>query len=107
MATAAAEHPNAELFRRGYAAFNSGDMDTVRETFDANIVWHTGGRNRFSRDTHGIDETLGFFLEPRAKIGVGNRDERFDAVFHVHAVQVGDAMFGNNVMDVRARGNDA
>jgi ketosteroid isomerase-like protein len=57
------EHPNVALFRRGYAAFTAGDMDTLRELFDENIVWHTGGRSRFSRDTHGIDETLGFFLE--------------------------------------------
>lgn len=57
------EHPNATVFRRGYAAFNSGDMDTIRQLFDENIVWHAGGRNRFSRDAHGIDETLGFFLE--------------------------------------------
>ena len=57
------EHPNATVFRRGYEAFNSGDMDTIRELFDENIVWHAGGRNRFSRDAHGIDETLGFFLE--------------------------------------------
>jgi ketosteroid isomerase-like protein len=63
MAQVANEHPNAALFRRGYAAFTAGDMDTLRELFDENIVWHTGGRSRFSRDTHGIDETLGFFLE--------------------------------------------
>jgi len=63
MAQVSVEHPNATLFRRGYDAFNSGDMDTVRETFDENIVWHTGGRNRFSRDSHGIDDTLAFFME--------------------------------------------
>jgi ketosteroid isomerase-like protein len=63
MAQVANEHPNAALFRRGYAAFTAGDMDTLRELFDENIIWHTGGRSRFSRDTHGIDETLGFFLE--------------------------------------------
>ncbi|MBV9100848.1 MAG: nuclear transport factor 2 family protein [Candidatus Dormibacteraeota bacterium] len=63
MAQVSVEHPNATLFRRGYEAFNSGDMDAVRETFDQNIVWHTGGRSRFSRDSHGIDDTLGFFME--------------------------------------------
>jgi ketosteroid isomerase-like protein len=63
MAQVTAEHPNATLFRRGYEAFNNGDMDGVRETFDENIVWHNGGRSRFSRDTHGIEQTLAFFLE--------------------------------------------
>ena len=63
MAQVTTEHPNATLFRRGYEAFNAGDMDTIRGLFDEHIVWHAGGRSRFSRDTHGIDETLGFFLE--------------------------------------------
>ncbi len=63
MAQVTTEHPNATIFRRGYEAFSSGDMDALRELFDENIVWHNGGRSRFSRDTHGIDATLGFFLE--------------------------------------------
>ena len=63
METAVAEHPNVTLFRKGYDAFNSGDMDTVRSTFAQDIVWHSAGRSRFSRDTHGLDATLGFFME--------------------------------------------
>jgi ketosteroid isomerase-like protein len=63
MSTTAVEHPNATLFRRGYDAFNAGDMDTVRETFDENIVWHNAGKSRFSGDQRGIDNTLAFFLE--------------------------------------------
>jgi len=38
-------------------------MDTIRELFNENIVWHNGGRSRFSHDRHGIDATLGFFME--------------------------------------------
>jgi ketosteroid isomerase-like protein len=63
MATAAVEHPNVTLFRRGYEAFNNGDMDTVRSQLADNVVWHTTGRGRFTGDTRGIDETLGLFLE--------------------------------------------
>jgi len=63
MATTATEHPNATLFRRGYDAFISGDLDTVRETFDPNIVWHVGGKNRFTGDKRGVDATLAFFGE--------------------------------------------
>ena len=33
-------HPNEELVRKGYDAFASGDMDTLRELFDPGIVWH-------------------------------------------------------------------
>ena len=63
METTVAEHPNVALFRRGYEAFNGGDMDTVRSTFAADIVWHTGGRSRFSGDVRGIDNTLAYFME--------------------------------------------
>jgi ketosteroid isomerase-like protein len=63
MATAIGEHPNATIFRRGYDAFNSGDMDTVRELFDENIIWHVSGRDRFAGDKKGLDNTMAFFLE--------------------------------------------
>ena len=57
------EHPNASLFRRGYEAFTSGDLDTLRETFSSDIVWHVGGRNRYTGDKRGIDDVLAFFVE--------------------------------------------
>lgn len=56
-----ADHPNAELFKRGYAAFQRGDLDTVRELFDSNIVWHLQGHNHFSGDHVGIDNVLALF----------------------------------------------
>ena len=31
-------HPNEDLIRRGYDAFSSGDMDTLRELFHPDIV---------------------------------------------------------------------
>ena len=61
MATTATEHPNATLFRKGYEAFNRGDMDYIRETFDPNVVWHVAGRDKFAGDKRGIDATLEFF----------------------------------------------
>jgi ketosteroid isomerase-like protein len=56
-----AEHPNADLVRRGYAAFGSGDMDTLRELIAANVVWHSGGHNQLSGTYEGLDATLGLF----------------------------------------------
>jgi uncharacterized protein len=54
-------HSNEELVRRGIDAFGKGDMDTVRETFAEDIVWHSPGRNAFAGDYRGIDEVLGQF----------------------------------------------
>ena len=63
METTVTEHPNATLFRKGYEAFNNGDMDTIRSLFDQDITWHAPGRSRFSRDRRGIDDTLASFME--------------------------------------------
>ena len=41
---------NAEVVRRGYAAFNSGDMETLTELFDESASWHTPGRGRLAGD---------------------------------------------------------
>jgi uncharacterized protein len=41
-------HPNEDLIRRGYDAFSNGDMDTLRELFHPEIVWHAGGRSQLT-----------------------------------------------------------
>jgi ketosteroid isomerase-like protein len=54
-------HPNEELVRRGYAAFAEGDMETLRELFDPEIVWHFPGRSVLAGDHRGPDAVLGVF----------------------------------------------
>ena len=54
-------HSNEDLLRRGYEAFAAGDLNTVLEIFDADIVWHVGGSNQTSGDYHGHQEVMGFF----------------------------------------------
>jgi ketosteroid isomerase-like protein len=36
---------NAAIVRRGYEAFNSGDLTTLPELFGDNVSWHTSGRS--------------------------------------------------------------
>ena len=52
---------NADILRRAYAAFNSGDMDTLIEVFDESIVWHLPGRSAMANDYEGRDATLAYF----------------------------------------------
>jgi uncharacterized protein len=52
---------NAAIIRRGYEAFNSGDMETLTEIFDEGVVWHTAGRSSLAGDYQGRDATLAFF----------------------------------------------
>lgn len=57
------EHANVALVRKGYAAFDTGDFETIRDLFDDNIVWHVQGNSSFSGDYKGKDEVFGFFSE--------------------------------------------
>jgi ketosteroid isomerase-like protein len=54
-------HPNEELTRRAYDAFSKGDVDTLRQVFADDAVFHEPGRNPVSGDYQGIDQILAFF----------------------------------------------
>ena len=49
---------NAETVRRGYAAFNSADMETLTEIFHENSSWHTPGRSPLAGDNEGREATF-------------------------------------------------
>jgi uncharacterized protein len=57
------DHPNLELLRRGYAAYGSGDMDTINELFADDVVWHVAGRSSLSGDYNGKEQVFGFFAK--------------------------------------------
>jgi uncharacterized protein len=44
-------HPNEELVRRGYAAFNTADVETLRQLFADTTVFHEPGRSPISGGT--------------------------------------------------------
>lgn len=52
---------NAETVRRGYAAFNSGDMKTLTEIFHESASWHTPGRGLLAGDRKGREATFALF----------------------------------------------
>jgi uncharacterized protein len=54
---------NVALLRKGYDAFATGDLDTIRGILDENVVWHIGGRSPLSGDYKGIEEVFGFFAK--------------------------------------------
>ena len=49
---------NVETIRRGYQAFNTGDMKTLTEIFHENASWHTPGRSSIAGDRKGRDEVF-------------------------------------------------
>lgn len=56
-----AQQASIERTRKGYAAFDAGDVDTVLELFADNIVWHIGGDNKYTGTYNGKQAVLEFF----------------------------------------------
>jgi ketosteroid isomerase-like protein len=80
-------HPNEELVRRGYDAFSKGDMQTLREVFAPDIVWHSPGRSQLAGDYRGVDAVLGFFARTMELSGGTFRVDVHDVVANdEHAV---------------------
>lgn len=52
---------NAAIVRRGYEAFNTGDINTLAELFDESAVWRTPGRGSLAGDHEGRDATFAYF----------------------------------------------
>ena len=52
------EHPNAANTRRGYEAWNSGDLDFIREYFTEDAVLHLAGNNAMSGAYRGRDAVM-------------------------------------------------
>jgi ketosteroid isomerase-like protein len=52
---------NAELVRRGYAAFNAADIETLTELLSENASWHTAGQSSIAGDHMGRDAVFAQF----------------------------------------------
>ena len=58
-----AEHPNAELWRKGQEAFSRRDMDSLRTFWADDIVYHVPGGNPIAGDHKGLDAVLALFAK--------------------------------------------
>jgi ketosteroid isomerase-like protein len=52
---------NADVVRRGYAAFNTADVDTLLEVFAEDASWHTPGNSAAAGDAIGRDKVFAQF----------------------------------------------
>jgi ketosteroid isomerase-like protein len=55
------EHPNVELVRQGFQAFESGDMQWLDQHLADDVVWHVGGRSQMSGTYRGKEDVLSLF----------------------------------------------
>lgn len=58
---------DAEAIRRGYEAFNAGDMATLEGLFAEDAVWYAGGSSSLSGKKQGRDAILAYFGELGAR----------------------------------------
>jgi ketosteroid isomerase-like protein len=49
--------------KRGYAAFATGDIETLNDVLDENVVWHVTGGSPLDGDYQGRDATYAFFAQ--------------------------------------------
>jgi ketosteroid isomerase-like protein len=58
---------NAELVRRGYEAFNTGDLAALSELFAEDAVWYAAGNGVLAGTKQGRDAILAYFGELGAR----------------------------------------
>ena len=63
-----AEHPNATMIRKGYAAFATGDMATLDTLFAEDVVWTVAGQSPLAGTFTGKTDVFGKFFA-----GLGER----------------------------------
>ena len=61
MPSVLAVHKNVETVRRGYQAFNAGDLKALAELFDEKASWHSPGRSALAGSFKGRDAVFAHF----------------------------------------------
>lgn len=67
------------LVRRGYAAFNTGDVETLISLFSQDVVQHVPGNGPFAGTYKGPEAVLGYY---------GRLAEMTDGTFRAHLIDV-------------------
>ena len=60
---------NAALVRRGYEAFNAGDLATLTELLSEDVTFYQPGASSVSGEYRGRDAVLGFFGQLHERSG--------------------------------------
>ncbi|MGO4189930.1 nuclear transport factor 2 family protein [Pseudarthrobacter sp. TAF60_1] len=71
---------DAAVVRRGYEAFNSGDMETLKGLFAPDAVYRVGGSGGLAGVKQGSDEILAYFGELFSRSGGTTKVELQDVI---------------------------
>ncbi|MCX6499637.1 MAG: nuclear transport factor 2 family protein [Arthrobacter sp.] len=94
---------NVDLVRRGYEAFNTGDMASLSEMFAEDAVWHAAGGGVLSGTKKGRDAILAFFGELGARTQgrfQANLKDIVGGENYTVAIQQTQATSGDKTLDV-------
>ncbi|ALV38426.1 nuclear transport factor 2 family protein [Streptomyces sp. CdTB01] len=98
-----AEHPHAQLVRKGYEAFSRGDMDTLRSLMTSDATHHVPGSHPLSGDCKGIDAILAYYVRLFEETGgtfkIELRNVLVDGRGHAIAMHHVNAQRGDKRMD--------
>jgi len=86
------EQDNKELIQRGYAAFSSGDLETVMSLFDDDIEWVQPGNSSVSGTFHGkteVTEQFGRLAEKGLTVKLNRLIAEGDTVVAITEVTAG------------------
>jgi uncharacterized protein len=84
------EHPNVGLVRKGFEAFQSGDMGWMEEHMSDQVVWHVGGNSKWAGSYEGKGKVFEMFQ--RQAQGVSTTADIHDVVGNDdHVVALGEA----------------
>jgi ketosteroid isomerase-like protein len=96
---------NAARVRKGYEAFNKGDVETLIDLFAEDIVWHFPGTSKLAGDHAGRDATLSMLGAYGAATGGTLQVNLIDVMAsddHVAGWANDTASAGAKTLDVRA-----
>jgi uncharacterized protein len=85
---------DAAVVRRGYEAFNSGDVETLKGLFAPHAVWRVGGTGGLAGTKQGLEEILAYFGELFSRSGGTVKAELQDVIAgerHTVALQAAQA----------------
>ena len=106
-------HPNEDLVRDGFAAFERGDMDALRkQIFTGDVRWHNPGRGPISGVYEGTEQVIQYFARVLELTGgtfslelhdVLANDEHAVALVTVRGERAGKQLTDNEVLTYHIR----
>jgi ketosteroid isomerase-like protein len=93
---------DAALVRRGYEAFNSGDVETLKDLFAPDAVWRVGGSGGLAGVKQGSEEIMAYFGDLFTRSGGTAKAELQDVIAgesHTVALQTSQAQRNGQSME--------